>query len=66
VDHDRHQLVGRVRNPVAVEAEHIGRILHRPEDRPGEHDRPHGMQAELELGDDAEVPAAAAEAPEEI
>jgi hypothetical protein len=36
------------------------------EDRPGEHRRPHGVQAVFERGDDPEVPAAAAHTPEQV
>src|SRR2546430_5265911 len=66
VDDDRHQLVRRVGERVAVEASHLGRVFHRPEDWPGHHLRPQGVEPELELGDDPEVAAAAANAPEEV
>jgi hypothetical protein len=66
VHDDRHQLVRRVRDPVAVETQHISRLLHRPEDRPGEHLRAERDAVELELRDDSEVAAPAAEAPEQV
>ena len=66
VDHDRHQLVGRAGEPVAVEAKHLRRFLHRPRDRPGDDRRAELVELELELGDDAEVRAGATDTPEEI
>ena len=59
-------VVGRVRRPVPEEPEQSSRIVRRIEDRPGVHDRPDRVQCELELRDDAEVPAAAPQAPEEL
>src|SRR6266540_378943 len=53
-------------DPVAVKAQHLRRVLHRPEDRPGEHGWAQRNEIELELGHDPEVAAAAANAPEEI
>ena len=66
MEHDRHQLVRGLGDPVPIEAQDLGRLLDRPEDRPGEHHRAHRVEAKLELGDDAEVAAAAANPPEEI
>ena len=66
VHEDRGQLVGHVGDPVSVEPQNLGRLLHGPEDGAGQHDRPHGVQPELELGDDTEVPAPAPDAPEEL
>ena len=63
---DRHQLVRRVGDPLAIEAEHVPGLLHRPKHRPGQHLRPERHAPELELRDDPEVAAAAAHAPEEI
>jgi hypothetical protein len=63
---DRHQLVGAVRDPVAVEAKHLGCVLHGPEHGAGHDLRADRMQSELEVGHDAEVPTAAAHAPEQI
>ena len=63
---DRRQLIGRRGDELAVEAQHLAGILERMEDRSGEHDRPHGVKPVLERGNDAEVAAAAAEAPEEV
>ena len=63
---DRRQLVGRIGDELAVEAQHLGRVGQRVEDRPREHGRADGMKSVLERGDDPEVAAAAADAPEEI
>ena len=57
---------GAAGGELAVEAQHLGGVVERVEDRPGEHDRPDRVQAVLERRDDAEVPAAAAHAPEQI
>ena len=66
VNDERGELVRRVRDPVAVEAENLRGSLHRPEDRTGEHGRADRIQGELELGDDPEVAAGAADPPEEV
>ena len=66
LDDDRHQLVRSVGAPIAIEAQERGGIVHRPEDRSGEHDRAHRVKPKLELGDDPEVAAPAAQAPEEV
>ena len=66
MDHDGHQLVGCVGDPVAVEAEHLRRLLDGPEDGPRDDGRADLAEVEVERGDDAEVAAAAAHAPEEI
>src|SRR4029077_8395774 len=50
----------------AVETQNVSRLLHRPEDRPGEHLCAEWDAVELELRDDSEVAASAAEAPEQI
>jgi len=63
VDDDRRQLVGDVRDPIAVEAQDVGRLLHEPVDGPGEHDGTERVEPELELGDDAEVHTASSSAP---
>ena len=63
---DRRQLVGRRGDELAVEAQHLAGVLERVEDRPGQHDRPDRVQPVLERGDDAEVAAAAADAPEQV
>ena len=55
-------IVGQV---LAVGSEQLGRLLDRPERRPAD-DVAHGMRAERELGDDAEVAAAAAQRPEQV
>ena len=43
-----------------------GRTIDGEHHQPGEHDRAERMQPELELGHDAEVAAAAADAPEQV
>ena len=63
---DRRELVGRGSGELAVEAQNFAGIVQMVEDRPGEHDRPDRVQAELERRDDAEVTAAAAHSPEQI
>jgi hypothetical protein len=68
----RHQrdeagdVVRRRRRPVAEEAQHRPGVGGRVEDRPRVHGRPHRVERQLERRDDPEVPAAAAEAPEEL
>src|SRR5688500_3422823 len=66
VEDDRHKLVRRVRDPVAIEAQDLPGLLHRPEDGACQDVRPERHAAELELRDDPEVTAAPAQAPEEI
>ena len=66
VHDDRGELVGHVGDPVAVEAQHLRRLLHRPDDRSGEDLGTDGVELELELGDDAEVPPGPADAPEQV
>ena len=66
MDGDGHHLVRQLGAPFAIEAQDGRRLLHRPEDRPGEDDRADVVQAEFELGDDAEIAAAAAQAPEQV
>ena len=63
---DGAELVGRFGDEVPVEAQHVGGILGRPEDRSGHHGRADGVQREPERGDDAEVAAAAAQRPEQV
>ena len=63
---DGPELVGRVRDVVPVEAQDIGGVLGRPEHRSGEDVGADGMQPEPERGDDAEVPAAASQRPEQV
>ncbi len=65
VDQRRH-VVARGRRPFAEQLEQRLGGLRRVEDRPGVDDRPDGMQLELELRDDPEVAAAAAEAAQEL
>jgi hypothetical protein len=61
VDDDGGELVRHIGDPLAIEPQHVGRPLHRPDDRAGEHLGPDRIEPELELGDDPEVPAAASE-----
>ena len=56
----------RCGDELAVEAHHLGRLLDRPEGRSGHQRGADRMRAELERGDDAEVPAAAAQRPEQV
>ena len=62
---DRGHLVGRGRGPLVPGVEDLARPLDREEERPGE-DLRDRQQLELQRGDDAEVPAAAAQGPEEL
>ena len=57
---------GSVAHPVAVEAQHLFGAVAGEEDRAGQHHRADRMQPELERGHDAEVAAAAAQAPEQL
>ena len=66
MDHRGGQLVRDIGDPVAVEAHQLRRLLHRPRHQAAVHDRSDRVQPELELGDDAEVPAATADAPEQV
>ena len=59
------ELLGRVLDELAVEAQHVARVLDLEEHRAAV-DVLDRVQAELERRDDAEVPAAAAQRPEEI
>jgi hypothetical protein len=59
-------LVGRAVGPVAPAAQHLGRTIDTEHHQPGEHGRAERVQAELEFGDEAEVAAAAADAPEQV
>ncbi len=63
----RGQLVGAVADPVAVEAQDLAGALSGVEDRAGEDRRARpGGAWYVERGRDAEVPAAAAQAPEQL
>src|SRR6266487_6474802 len=66
VDNDRRQVVRHIGDPVPVEAQDLRRVLHWPEDRPGQHDRAEGVETKLELGNDPEIPSCPAHTPEEI
>src|SRR5437016_5446484 len=59
-------LVGCLLHEVAVDPQELFSRGARVQDHPGEHDRPNRMEAKLELGHHAEVPAAAPEPPEEV
>jgi hypothetical protein len=63
---DVAELVRRVGHEFAVEAQDVGGVLGRPEHRSGDHRGAEGVQREPERGDDAEVPAAAAQRPEQV
>ena len=63
---DGPELVGRVGDEVPVEAQDVGRVLGRPEDRSGHDSRAEWVQREPERADDAEVPAAASQRPEQV
>jgi hypothetical protein len=66
-ERERHaEVVGRLRREVAQDAQHGGGVVERPEHGAAEDERPDGVQRVLERGRDAEVPAAAAQAPEEL
>ena len=62
----RRQLVGQLAHPVAVEAQHLFGAVAGEEDRAGQQHRADRVQPELERGRDAEVPAAAAQAPQQL
>lgn len=51
---------------VAIEPQHLGRVLGRPDHRSGTHLRTDRDRLELELGHDAEVAATAAQTPEQL
>ena len=63
---DVAELVGCVGDELAVEAQDVGGVLGRPEHRPGHDGGADGVQREPERADDAEVPAAAPQRPEQV
>jgi hypothetical protein len=63
---DRRQLVGRLGDPLPIEAQQSRRLLGQPVDRPCKDQRADAMKTKLELGDDSEVAPAAAQTPEEL
>ena len=63
---DGPELVGRVGYEVPIEAEDIRGVVGRPEDRTGSDGRTDRVQGESERADDAEVPAAASQRPEQV
>src|SRR5262245_35853639 len=63
---DGSQLIGRVGDELPVEAQDIGGVLGRPEDRAGDDGGAERVQREPERADNAEVPAAASQRPEQV
>ena len=63
---DVAELVGRVGDEVPVEAQDVGGVLGRPEHRSGHDGGADRVQREPERADDAEVPAAASQRPEQV
>ena len=59
-------LVGRVGSEVTQHTEHLRRDVHRPHEEAGEDLRTERVERELERRDDPEVPAAAAQTPEQV
>ena len=57
---------GAFLGPLTEHAQEVVGGLRRVEDRPGIDDRPESMELELELRDDAEIAAAAAQPPEQL
>src|SRR5207249_8054690 len=51
---------------LAIAGEDLLRLRKWEDDQPGEYFRTHGMEGEFELGDDAEITAAAAQRPEKL
>jgi len=66
VNHNRHQLVRRVSDPVTIEAQDVRRLGHRPEHRTRYNLRAQRHAAELELSDYPEIATAPAYSPEKI
>jgi hypothetical protein len=63
---DEADLVRRLSGELAEEAEDIRSHAHRPRQHAGQHLGPERVKSELERGDDPEVAAAAAQAPEQV
>jgi hypothetical protein len=63
---DGPELVGRVGDEVPVEAQDLGGVLGRPEHWSGHDGGADRVQREPERADDAEVPAAASQGPEQV
>jgi hypothetical protein len=63
---DGPELVGRVGDELSVEAHDVGGVVGRPEHRTGDDGGTDRVQREPERADDAEVPAAASQRPEQI
>ena len=63
---DVAELVGRVGDELAVEAQDVGGVLGRPEHRSGQDGGSDWVQPEPERGDDPEVSAAAPQRPEQL
>ena len=66
IDDRDPELVGRLGRELAQARAGPRRVLERPEHRAAEHQRPDRVQPVLERGGDAEVAAAAAQAPEQL
>ncbi len=60
------ELVGCLPREAIHEAQDLGRVGERPDDRAPEHDRPDRMEPVLERRRDPEVPSPSAEAPEQV
>ena len=60
------QIVRRLALVVGIERQNVLRLVARKHDRAADNLPLHGMQGEIESGDDAEVAAAAAHAPEQL
>ncbi|HEU0214988.1 MAG TPA: hypothetical protein VFR13_12930 [Jiangellaceae bacterium] len=63
---DGPKLVRRIADEVSVEVQDIGGVLRPPVDRPGNDRWANRVQREPERADDAEVPAAASQRPEQV
>jgi hypothetical protein len=63
---DRGDLTRRDSDQVTVRAQDRGRVIQRPQHRPGQHPRTHRVESERETHDGAEGAAAASQAPEQV
>ena len=64
--HDVAELVRRIRDELAVEAQDVGGVLGRPEHGSGDDGGANRVQGKTERADDAEVPASASQGPEQV
>ena len=62
---ERAELAGRVCDVTVVRAQYLRRVLDLEEHRSAD-DLVHGMEVELEVRDDAEIPAATPQGPEQV